>query len=245
MAVILHRIKAILYPNLLTEDPDDFYAKVNSERTLGIDEICDSAVGRGNAPTSAEAMKINVDLFFKEMAYQLKDGYAVNTGYFFVALYIRGIFRSIFDKFDKTRHSLYFLLTQGELLKQGLNDVEVEITGAGDAGMIIAEVVDVKTGSVNDRITSDRNLRIRGHKLKLAGENPEVGVYFINDATGEQIRVDADEIVDNKPSELIIVTPNLNPGLYIVKVVTQYAGSSTMLKEPRIVTFDKVLTVAG
>jgi nucleoid DNA-binding protein len=245
MAAILHRIKAILYPNLLTEDPDDFYAKVNSERTLGIDEICDSAVGRGNAPTSAEAMKINVDLFFKEMAYQLKDGYAVNTGYFFVMLQIRGIFRSIFDKFDKTRHSLYFLFNQGELLKQGLNDIEVEITGAGDAGMIIAEVVDVKTGSVNDRITSDRNLRIRGHKLKLAGENPDVGVYFINDATGEQIKVDADEIVDNKPSELIIVTPNLNPGLYLVKVVTQYAGSSTVLKDPRIVTFDKVLTVAG
>jgi hypothetical protein len=134
MAAILHRIKAILYPNLLTEDPDDFYAKVNSEHTLGIDEICDSAVGRGNAPTSSEAMKINVELFFKEMAYQLKDGYAINTGYFFV----------------------------------GLDEIEVEITGAGDAGTIIAEVVDVKTGSVNDRITSDRNLRIRGHKLELS-----------------------------------------------------------------------------
>jgi hypothetical protein len=60
MATILHRIKATLFPNLLTEDPNDFYAKVISERTLDIDDICNSAVDRGNAPTTKEAMKINV-----------------------------------------------------------------------------------------------------------------------------------------------------------------------------------------
>jgi hypothetical protein len=59
MATIFHRIKAILIPNLLTEDPDDFYAKVISERTLNTDDICSSAVERGNAPTTKEAMKIN------------------------------------------------------------------------------------------------------------------------------------------------------------------------------------------
>jgi hypothetical protein len=44
MATILHRIKASLIPNLLTEDTDDFYAKVISERTLNIDNeyFCDT-----------------------------------------------------------------------------------------------------------------------------------------------------------------------------------------------------------
>jgi vacuolar-type H+-ATPase subunit F/Vma7 len=97
---------------------------------------------------------------------------------------------------------------------------------------------------VNNRITPNRNLRIRGSKLKLAGDNPEVGVYFVNEATGEQIKVEADEIVDNKPSELVIVIPQLAAGLYFVQVHTQYAGSSTILKEPRITSFDKTLTVA-
>jgi hypothetical protein len=55
----------------------------------------------------------------------------------------------------------------------------------------------------------NRNLRIRRNKLKLAGENPEVGVYFINEATGELIKVEADEIVDNKPPELILLPPLL------------------------------------
>jgi hypothetical protein len=244
MATILHRIKAILIPNLLTEDPDDFYAKVISERTLSTDDICASAVERGNAPTTKEAMKINVDLFFKEMGYQLKDGYSVNTGYFIVSPVIKGIFRSIKDRFDRARHSVYFLFNQGEILRREASEVEVEITGVGEAGLQIVEVVDVKTGSVNDRITPNRNLRIRGDKLKLAGENTDVGVYFVSEATGEVIKVDADEIVDNKPSEIVIVVPQLEAGLYLVQVTTQFTAGSVLLKEPRTVTFEKTLTVS-
>jgi hypothetical protein len=227
----------------LTEDPDDFYAKVISERTLDIDDICDSSVGRGNAPTTKEAMKINVELFFKEMCYLLKDGFSVNLGYFIVTLCIKGVFRGIRDRFDRSRHSLYFLFTQGEILRREVSDVEVEITGTGDAGTLILEVVDVKTGLVNDRITPDRNLRIKGSKLKLAGDNPNVGVYFINEATGEIIKVEADEIVDNKPSELVIVTPQLSAGLYLIQVTTQFSSGSALLKEPRTVIFDKTLTI--
>jgi hypothetical protein len=240
---LLHRIKAILYPNLLTEDPNDFCAKVISERTIGVSEICESAVTRGNAPTSAEAMKINVELFFKEMEYQLKDGYSINTGYFSATPQIKGVFNKANDKFDKLRHSIYFLFNQGEVLRRGLDEVEVEITGTGEAGIIIFEVVDVKTGSISDRITPNRNLRIRGSKLKLAGDNPDVGVYFINEATGGQVKVDADEIVDNKPSELMIVVPQLEAGLYLVKVITQFSSGSALLKEPRTATFDKILNV--
>jgi hypothetical protein len=241
MANFFHRIKAILIPNLLTEAPDDFYAKVISERTLNIDDICDSAVGRGNAPTTKEAMKINVELFLKEMSYQLKDGYSVNTGYFTATPYIKGVFKSIKDKFDSMRHSLYFLFSQGEILRKEAAEVEVEITGVGEAGILIVEVVDVKTGSVNNRITPNRNLRIKGNKLKLAGENPDVGVYFVNEATGELIKVD--EIVDNKPSELMIIVPQLEAGLYLIQVTTQFSSASILLKEPRSVIFDKTLIV--
>jgi hypothetical protein len=243
MATILHRVKAILFPNLLTEDPDDFYAKVISERTLDIDDICDSAVGRGNAPTTKEAMKINVELFFKEMCYLLKDGFSVNTGYFIITLCIKGIFKGIKDKFDTMRHSVYFLFTQGEILRREAHEVEVEITGIGEAGIEILEVVDVKTGSVNDRITPNRNLRIKGNKLKLAGDHPNVGVYFVNETTGEIIKVEADEIVDNKPSELMIIVPQLEAGLYLVQVTTQFSSGSALLKEPRTVAFDKTLTM--
>jgi hypothetical protein len=153
------------------------------------------------------------------------------------------VFKNVKDRYDRLRHAIYFMFTQGEILRQGLDGIEVEITGVGEAGAVIVEAVDVKTGSVNDRITPNRNLRIRGSKLKLAGEHPDVGVYFVSETTGEQIKVEADEIVDNKPSELVIIVPQLESGLYFVKVSTQFSSGSALLKEPRTVTFDKTLTV--
>jgi hypothetical protein len=245
MANTFHRIKAILIPNLLTEDTNDFYAKVISERPLSIADICASAVSRGQAPSTAEAMKINVELFLKEMGYLLKDGYSVNTGWFTATPHIRGVFANAQDKFDPARHSVCFLFHQGDTLRKGLDDVSVEIIGMGEAGAVITSITDVKSGSVNDRLTPERNLRIRGSKLKLAGDHPGVGVYFVDEATGDSVKVEASDIVGNNPAELMIITPSLATGQYRLEVRTQFTGSGgKLLKEPRTATFDRVLTVA-
>ncbi|MEA4852146.1 MAG: DNA-binding domain-containing protein [Paludibacter sp.] len=243
MANILHRIKAILFPNWLTDDPNDYSARVVSERSLSVSEICSTAVNRGGATTTAEAMEHNVNLFLKEMAYQLCDGFSVNTGYFTATTLIRGVFNSPTETFNPEKHSLIFQFNQGETLRKELDSIEVNITGVGESSITVAQVTDVKTGSVNDLLTPNRNLKIRGYKLKLVGDHPEVGVYFVNEATTERTKVDTTDIVTNNPSELVIVIPALAAGIYTLEVSSQFSGSSTPLKEPRTSKFDKVLTV--
>lgn len=243
MANSFHKIKAKLYPNLLTEDPNDFSARVISERTLNTKEVAQQAVSRGGAATTAEAMEHNVGLFFKEMEYQLSDGFSVNTGYFQATPLIRGVFNSPTETFNPDKHAILYQFNQGDILRKGLSNITVEITGIGDSSLSISEVIDVKSGSVNDVITPNRNLRIKGFKLKLAGDNPNVGVFFINQATQERTKVETSEIVNNNPAELIIVTPVLAAGMYILEVVSQFAGGGVNLKEPRTSAFDKILTV--
>ena len=243
MANILHRIKAILFPNWLTDDPNDYSARVVSERSLSVSEICSTAVNRGGATTTAEAMEHNVNLFLKEMAYQLCDGFSVNTGYFTATTLIRGVFNSPTETFNPEKHSLIFQFNQGDTLRMELDSIEVNITGVGESSITVAQVTDVKTGSVNDLLTPNRNLKIRGYKLKLVGDHPEVGVYFVNEATTERTKVDTTDIVTNNPSELVIVIPALAAGIYTLEVSSQFSGSSTPLKEPRTSKFDKVLTV--
>ena len=243
MANILHRIKAILFPNWLTDDPNDYSARVVSERSLSVSEICSTAVNRGGATTTAEAMEHNVNLFLKEMAYQLCDGFSVNTGYFTATTLIRGVFNSPTETFNPEKHSLIFQFNQGETLRKELDSIEVNITGVGESSITVAQVTDVKTGSVNDLLTPNRNLKIRGYKLKLVADHPEVGVYFVNEATTERTKVDTTDIVTNNPSELVIVIPALAAGIYTLEVSSQFSGSSTPLKEPRTSKFDKVLTV--
>jgi hypothetical protein len=242
MANTQHSIKANLYDNPLTDDPNDFVARVSSERALSVEDICASATSRGGADISASAMSHGVNLFLKELSYQLCNGFSVNTGYFTASPLIKGVFNSADEKFDATKHSVVFQFNQGDTLRKELSNVSVEIQGVADSSISILQVTDVKSGSVNDQITPNRNLKIKGYKLKLAGDNTNVGVYFVNNATAERTKVDASDIVTNNPSELVIVTPALKAGAYTLEVTSQYAVGA-LLKEPRTASFDKVLTV--
>ena len=239
-----HKIRAKLYDNLLTPDPNDFSARVISESSLTIRDICESSATRGGADVSAPAMQHGVELFLKEMAYLLCDGFSVNTGYFTAVPSIRGAFNSPNENFNSSKHSILFQFTQGEAMRKEIANVEVEILGVAEAGTEIMQVTDVKTGSVNDQITPNRNLKIIGSRIKLVGDHPDIGLVFIDETNPSNIfKVEMDEFVVNNPSELIIVIPEDMPiGQYKLQLTTQYAISK-LLKTPRTVVFDKILTV--
>jgi len=241
---ILHKIKAYLYDNVLTKDnPNDFIARTVSERSLNVKEICEAAVNRGGADVTAAAMQHATDLFLKEMAYQLCDGYSVNTGYFTAGTQIRGVFDSPTEAFNGEKHSILFQFNQGEKLRSEIPNIEISILGVADASSVILQVKDVKSGTVNDVLTPGRNLKISGSKIKVAGDNPANGIYFVNTVTNVRIVVEPSDVVVNNPSELIVIIPTLPTGAYTLEVVTQYAGGSTILKEPRTAAFEKPLTV--
>ena len=240
---ILHKIKAYLYDNALTKDnPNDYIARTVSERSLNVKQICEAAVNRGGSDVSSASMQHATELFFKEMAYQLCDGYSVNTGYFTASTLIRGVFDSPTETFNSAKHTILFQFNQGEKLRAEIPTIEVNILGIADASSAILQVTDVKSGSVNDLLTPNRNLKISGNKIKIAGEDAANGVYFVDTTTQARTAVDATDIVTNNPSEVIIVTPALAAGTYTIEVVTQYAQGS-LLKEPRTAGLEKILTV--
>ncbi len=231
-----------LQNNVLTDDPNDWIARVISERSLNVKQICESAETRGGADISAPAMEHGVNLFLKEMAYNLCDGFSINTGWFTASAQIRGVFDSPIEQFNLEKHSILFEFTQGALMRKELETVNVNILGPADEPMSIVQVIDVKTGSVNELLTPGRNLKISGYKLKIAGDSPGNGVCFVNQGTQEVIVVDNSDIVINNPSELIIVIPELVPGIYKLEVMTQFTNN-VLLKEPRKAVFEKLLTV--
>lgn len=241
---ILHKIKAYLYDNALTKDnPNDFIARTVSERSLNVKQICEAAVNRGGSDVSAPSMQHATELFLKEMAYQLCDGYSVNTGYFTASTLIRGVFDSPTETFNATKHNILFQFNQGERLRAEIPTIEVDILGIADASAAILQVTDVKSGSVNDLLTPGRNLKMSGNKIKIAGDDTANGVYFVETTTKTRTAVDNTDIVTNNPSELIILIPALATGTYTLEIVTQFSSGTSLLKEPRTASFDKILTV--
>jgi hypothetical protein len=243
---VLHTIKAWLYENLLTDDRNDFSARVSAERALGVRDICESAVARGGADINAAAMEHAVELFHKEMAYRLCDGFSVNTSWYNASTHIRGVFTSPTEGFDPARHTVTVEFRQGAELRRELGMVSVNILGRAESGFFIGEVVDLRTGSVNDLLTPGRNAKITGGKLKVEGTDPSCGVYFVNEADGTRVKVDNADIVENQNAHLLIVVPPLAAGTWRLEVTTQYmGGGGSQLKAPRTAAFDRLLTVAG
>jgi len=240
---ILHTIKAQLYENLLSNNtPSDYIARTISEESLNIKQICETAVSRGGADMSALALEHAVAIFLKEMAYQLCDGYSVNTGYFTAGTKIRGLFNSLSESYSSDKHNILFHFQQGEKLRAQIPNIEVEVLGIAKSGSAILQIVDISTGSINNLLTPQRNLKIQGRKLKIAGDSTENGIFFVNSLTNERTAVAANDLVVNKAKELIIIIPNLKRGNYQLEVVSQYSGSH-LLKRPQVARYDYLLTV--
>lgn len=174
---VLHKIKAYLYKNVLTKDnPNDFIARTVSERSLIVKQICETAVNRGGANLTSATMKHATELFFKEMAYQLCDGYSINTGYFTAGTQIKGVFDSAVEVFNAEKHTILFHFNQAEKLRTEVQNIEIEILGVADVSSVIFQVTDLKSGTVNDLITPNRNLKLSGNKIKITGDNTANGV---------------------------------------------------------------------
>ena len=241
---VLHTIKAWLYENLLTDDQNDLSARVSAERALSVRDICESAVARGGADINAAAMEHAVELFHKEMVYRLCDGFSVNTSWYNASTHIKGVFTSPTDTFDPARHTVAVEFRQGAELRRELGMVSVNVLGKAESGFFIAEILDMRTRSVNDQLTPGRNAKISGGKLKIEGD-PSRGVYFVNEADGTRVKVDEADIVENLNAHLLIVIPALAAGTYRLEVTTQYSGGNKPLKTPRTAALDRLLTVAA
>ena len=242
---VLHTIKASLYENLLTDDQNNLTARVSAERSLSVREICESAVERGGADINAATMEHAVELFHKEMAYRLCDGFSVNTSWYNASIHIKGVFTSPTEAFDPAKHTVAVEFRQGAELRRELGMVGVEILGKAESSFFIAELLDLRTRSVNDQLTPGRNAKISGGKLKVEGTDPSCGVYFVNEADGTRVKVDDADIVENQNAHLLILIPALASGTYRLEVSTQYTGATgKFLKAPRTAVFDRLLTVA-
>ncbi|MDR1878522.1 MAG: DUF4469 domain-containing protein [Bacteroidales bacterium] len=242
MTKIYHRIKAYLYNSVHRETSDKYTAKVSSERSLNVRQLCEAAIARRGVYMSVSSMEDTVNQFLQEMSHQLCDGFSINTGYFTAGLHIDGIFHNPDEQFNPEKHRVSFNFHQGTTLLQKIEQIEIQIQGLAHVALYISQVTDIRTGSVNDLLTPGRSLKINGCKLKLEGDNEANGVCFINQATQKRIKVDKSDVLTNNPSELIVLIPDLPSGSYKLEITTQCAMGA-VLKEPHTTVLNKILTV--
>jgi hypothetical protein len=234
-------LEYVLEVNDLTAAPDDYRAQVVNVVSHTQDDLVNRIMRIGAGLTRSDIVAV-LEAEKQVVVEIVSDGGAVTTELFNAFPSIQGVFHSAEDAVDGVHQKVKINLHAGTAIRDAAGAVKTKKLPGIVSGTIISSVTDVKTGSQNSLLTPGRNIKVSGSKVKIAGEDPAVGLFFEPEAGGAPVPVDSSDLVINRPAELIAVIPALAPGVYRLRLVTQYSGG-TQLKHPHTVTFDKPLTV--
>ena len=231
-------LKYSLNENLLTECPDDYSAQTQATGSLDKEALVARMLSKGTLVTRTDILAVLNNL--EETVVQaLLEGYTVTSPLFNTSFSISGVFDSPKDTFDGNRHKLNINLTKGSLLRSAEKNVKFEKTNTIAPLPQIHEVKDVLSGIVNERLTPNGVIEILGYNIKIDGEQPPCGVWFVHESGNE---IPAEIFIENKPSRILAMIPQLNSGNYQIKIVTQYTGGA-LLKTPKIYIYPKTMEV--
>ncbi|MDO9635222.1 MAG: DNA-binding domain-containing protein [Paludibacter sp.] len=232
-------LKYALQENLLTERPDDYSAQTIVEGSYDKGAIINLMLQRGTLVTRTDMLAV-LNLFEEVISGLTQEGCTINLPLFNTSFSISGVFEGPMDMFDGGRHKLNVNLSKGVLLRDAETKVKFEKTSATAPTPSIQEVKDVASGKTNETLTPAGAVQLWGSQLRIAGEHPDVGLWFVPE-TGDAIK--AAILITNKPASLIAMIPVLAQGSYSVKVVTQYSGGGALLNTPKVSIFNRMLLV--
>jgi hypothetical protein len=241
---VLHRIRVKLYPNYLPNTEGAYIARTDSEASLNVPQICASLKDRGGYGGDIEDLIDGVKQFFDEAMYKLCDGFAVNFGFFSIHVNIGGTFNSVNEMHDPKKHKITFRFRTLPKMRRLIQFIAIDIEGIADTSGWIDEFIDTDENSVNTIFTPGDQFIIHGHKIKAAGDDPSVGVYFVPvDDPSKAVKIT--RIAENNPSKIIGIAPKTEYQRNRIEIRTQYAGASnTFLKTPRVITSGFILEEA-
>jgi hypothetical protein len=229
---VLHRIRIKLYQNYCPKIPGAYIARTYNEDSLSIEQVCATLKNRGGFNGSYDDLLVNIHKYYEEVAYQLCDGYAVNNGYYTVYPNIGGTFNSPKEAHDPKLHPIGFRFAMRAKLRRLIAGIIVDVDGIADSSCYIATFTDYEENSANAYFLPGNQFSIQGHQIKIAGDDPGNGVYFVPvDDPSKAVKVE--RLAKNSPSEVTGIAPNTNFTNNRIEIRTQYSSSTTLLKAPR------------
>jgi hypothetical protein len=234
---VLHRIRVKLYPNHFQHVEGAYIARTDSEASLNVRQVCTTAISRGGVECDLDDFMEYIDKYNEEVAYQLCDGYAVNNGYYSIHPNIGGTFNSERDMHDHQKHPITFRFRIMAKMRRLVQFIKVDIEGVADVNGYIDEFYDFEADSSNATFVNGDQFSIHGHKIKVAGDDPTVGVYIVP-VEDPSKKVKITRIAENSPTKITGVLPDSTGfNLNRIEIHTQFTGStSNTLKTPRVIT---------
>lgn len=233
-------LQYILNDNFLTAAPNDFWAQPVNVRSYTQPEVIRRILAR-NPGLSEAQLTSAINEYTEEAGIITEEGGAINTPLVNTNLSISGVFEGAADTFDSKRHRTKVNANPGLRLTQAASKIKPRKTTVADPVPQILEVKDIVSGSVNDVLTLGGVIRITGSRLKFLPEEPDNGIFLINEQ-GEETKLTV--IAENKPARLMaMLPPNQAQGIYWVEVRTTFSTVGKPGKTLKAGRFGKELTL--
>jgi len=228
-----------LVENPMTEAPDDCMAQVVNVRLYTNEELAELMLHRGTLLTKADILAA-LEVYREVILDVIAEGDGVKTSLFLITPGILGAFDGLTDSFDDVRHRTHVNINPGTDIRRVAGRIKTRKVHVDNPVPNIVEVIDVVSGSTNDRLTPGGVMQLRGSRLKLVETNSTNGAYLLTEGGGE---VKLTVIVENKPGRLIILLPaDLAAGTYTLEIRTTYS-TNRECKTLKTGRFNRSLTV--
>lgn len=236
----MSKVNVLLYENQLTEDPNDFYGKVKPQGSLRNEDIAEEIV-KGRTEYQKDTIINILNMSDKIKVEKLVQGYSINTGVYHSHIGINGVFHGATDRFNPNEHRIVALFTSSSALRDELKKTQVEVIGTATTEPVIGKVIDSLSKAEDSTITPGNVLIIKGERIKITGDNADTGVFLINQNNNQRNK--CEQIITNEPKQVVVMSPVLEAGNYLLELVTQYTSNNSTLKEPRTTSFEHILIV--
>ena len=136
---------------------------------------------------------------------------------------------------DPEVNRLNITIAQGAEWREAIRQTTVNVLGEKAEVMYVSGTADAATRATDRTATPGYPFTVEGNYLKLAGDDPKVGITIISEDSVET-RIDPAMVAVNEPKKLIFNIPaGLEAGTYTLRIATQYTSTGNLVKTPRVV----------
>ncbi len=232
-------MKYYLNENKLT-DEKNYSARVLTEQSYDLNGLIDLMLSKRNVVSKTDITAVFTS-FFQTVEECIQRGEGINLPIFNLGYSITGVFEDETDTFTPEKHQIHVNLTDGLQVKKAIDRIKLIKVDSIQTDPVFTSFIDIASQSKNDKLTPNSLFEIHGNRLKVAGEDASIGLYFVStDGTATKVAL----IADNGQKKLIGQSPDLPAGTYKVKIVTQSTTGTYTTKVIKETTSNFTLTVS-
>jgi len=235
--------KIWLKPNPLNKDTDrDFIAEVSTGNVTKRNEDIARRIVESGAEFKYDTLLSIINQRDHIVCEFVEQGESVLTGTCQYTPRVSGVWQGVNTRFDTTLHKIGLDLIPSAEMRNSFSRIGIEVLGMKNSVAYIGLVTDTATGNADGTITAGDDIRIDGDRLRIAPLDEEgLGVFFV-DNDGKAFPVTR-RFTQNDPKTVIARVPNLPVGTYTLRIVTRFSTNSQLLKDLRVIEYERLLTV--